>query len=167
MESRIEILPEKRFIGKKIRMSFLNNKTYELWKSFMPYRKQITNNIGSELYSIEVYEPLYFNKFDPGKEFEKWAAVEVTSHCMVPEGLETLATYGGLYAVFLHHGPASEGPKTYQYIFETWLPHSDYLIDDRPHFAVMGEKYKNEDLNSEEEIWIPVKPKNDSRFNLT
>jgi len=37
MEPRIEILPEKKFIGKKIRMSFLNNKTHELWKSFMPY----------------------------------------------------------------------------------------------------------------------------------
>jgi len=79
MESRIEILPEKKFIGKKIRMSFLNNKTHELWKSFMPYRKEITNNIGQELYSIEIYEPLYFNNFDPGREFEKWAAI--TSFC--------------------------------------------------------------------------------------
>jgi AraC family transcriptional regulator len=160
MKPRIEILPEKKFIGKKIRMSFLNNKTIELWKSFMPYRKEIGNNVGNELYSIEVYEPQFFNKFDRGREFEKWAAVEVTSHCLVPEGLDTFSTYGGLYAVFLHHGAASVGPKTYKYIFETWLPHSAYVIDDRPHFAVMGEKYKNEDPESEEEIWIPVKPKN-------
>ncbi len=159
MDPRIEILPEKKFIGKKIKMSFLNNKTQELWKSFMPYRKQITNNIGNELYSIEVYEPLFFKVFDPEREFEKWAAVEVTSHCLVPEGFETLVTYGGLYAVFLHHGPASEGPKTYKYIFETWLPHSDYIIDSRPHFAVMGEKYKGDSDNSEEELWIPVKMK--------
>ena len=140
-------------------MSFLNNKTHELWKSFMQYRKDITNNIGPDLYSIEVYEPLYFNKFDPGREFEKWAAVEVTSHCLVPAGLESFATFGGLYAVFLHQGAASKGPETYKYIFEAWLPDSAYFVDDRPHFAVMGEKYKNDDPDSEEEIWIPVKPK--------
>jgi AraC family transcriptional regulator len=157
MEPRIEILPEKKFIGKKIRMSFSNNKTYELWKGFMPSRKLITNNIGEELYSIEVYGPHYFNNFDPGREFEKWAAMEVTSHCLVPEGLETFSTFGGLYAVFLHRGAASDGPKTYKYIFETWLPDSGYLIDDRPHFAVMGEKYQNDSPESEEELWIPVK----------
>ena len=167
MKPRIEILPEKKFIGKKVRMSFLNNKTFELWKSFMPYRKQITNNIGPELYSIEVYEPLYFNKFDPGREFEKWAAIEVTSHCLVPAGLDTFATFGGLYAVFLHNGAANEGPKTYQYIFETWLTDSDYLIDDRPHFAIMGEKYEGDSPYSEEELWIPVKSKNNFGFHLT
>ena len=157
MKPRIEILPEKKFIGKKVRMSFLNNKSYDLWKSFMPYRKQITNNIGPELYSIEVYEPGYFNNFDQGREFEKWAAIEVTSPCLVPEGLETFATFGGLYAVFLHHGAASDGPKTYRYIFEIWLPDSVYFIDDRPHFAIMGEKYKGDSPDSEEELWIPVR----------
>lgn len=140
-------------------MSFLNNKTHELWKSFMPFRKQISNNIGPELYSIEVYEPLFFNEFDTGREFEKWAAVEVTSHCLVPAGLESFATFGGLYAVFLHHGAASEAPETYKFIFETWLPDSGYIIADRPHFAIMGEKYKDENADSEEEIWIPVKYK--------
>jgi AraC family transcriptional regulator len=35
---------------------------------------------------------------------------------------------------------------------------SAFLLDDRPHFAVMGAKYKSEDPSSEEEIWIPIKP---------
>ncbi len=54
-------------------------------------------------------------------------------------------------------GPASKGPETYRNIFETWLPASGYVLDNRPHFAVMGEKYRNEDPDSEEEIWIPIK----------
>jgi AraC family transcriptional regulator len=64
-----------------------------------------------------------------------------------------------MYAVFIHKGPASKGPETYNYIFGTWLPGSDYILDSRPHFALMGEKYKNDDPASEEEIWIPVKLK--------
>jgi hypothetical protein len=28
-----------------------------------------------------------------------------------------------------------------------------------PHFEVLGDKYKNNDPSSEEEVWIPIKPK--------
>jgi AraC family transcriptional regulator len=49
--------------------------------------------------------------------------------------------------------------KTFEYIFETWLPNSDYLVDNRLHFELLGEKYKNKDLDSEEEIWIPIQLK--------
>jgi AraC family transcriptional regulator len=157
LEPRIEILPEKKFVGKRIKMSFSNNQTHELWKSFMPSRREIKNNIGSDLYSVEVYEPLYFKNFNPEKEFDKWAVVEVTDFETVPEDMETLISPRGLYAVFLHKGAASKGPETYQYIFGTWLPASDFLLDNRPHFAVMGEKYKNDEPDSEEEVWIPVK----------
>jgi AraC family transcriptional regulator len=50
-------------------------------------------------------------------------------------------------------------PKTFQYIFGTWLPNSEYVLDNRPHFEILGEKYKNDDPTSEEEIWIPIKAK--------
>jgi AraC family transcriptional regulator len=32
-------------------------------------------------------------------------------------------------------------------------------VDLRPHFALMGAKYKMNDSTSEEEIWIPIKKK--------
>jgi AraC family transcriptional regulator len=159
MEPGIEILTEKKLVGKHIEMSFSNNKTGELWRSFMPKRREIGNTIGTELYSIEVYGNHFFSNFNLETEFEKWAAVEVTDFETVPEEMETITLPCGLYAVFLHKGAAIEGPETYQYIFETWLPESDFILDDRPHFAVMGEKYKNEDPDSEEEIWIPIRPK--------
>ena len=36
-------------------------------------------------------------------------------------------------------------------------PKSKYELDKRPHFALMGEEYKNEDPDSEEELWFPIK----------
>ena len=159
LQPRIEILAEKKLIGKCIKMSFDDNKTWELWRSFMPKRREIGNTIGTELYSIEVYGNHFFSNFNLETEFEKWAAVEVTDFETVPEEMETITLPCGLYAVFLHKGAASEGPETHQCIFETWLPESDFILDNRPHFAVMGEKYKNEDPDSEEEIWIPIRPK--------
>lgn len=157
IKPKIEVSPEKKFIGKRMTMSFAKNKTLELWENFMPRRKEIINKIGTELYSIEIYPLNYFDNFNPSNSFEKWAALEVTDFEIIPGNMESLISPAGKYAIFIHKGSASEGPKTYQYIFRTWLPKSDYLLDTRPHFAIMGEKYIGEDPNSEEELWIPIK----------
>ncbi|MCX6230387.1 MAG: GyrI-like domain-containing protein [Bacteroidetes bacterium] len=157
MDARIEIINEKKLVGKRIQMSFTDNKTFDLWHSFMSQRDKIRNNIGTALYSVEVYAHDFFLSFDTGRSFDKWAAIEVSVIDSIPEGMESLIIPEGSYAVFLHKGPASEGGKTYHYIFDTWLPNSEYLLDNRPHFAVMGSKYKYEAADSEEEIWIPIK----------
>lgn len=160
MTPTIITLPETLLIGKRVRMNFLNNKTQELWKSFMPQKKEILTSIGTDLYSVEVYDsPTYFEAFSPANEFEKWAAVKVTDHELVPDDMDTLIIPSSLYAIFSFKGLDSEAPAMYQYILGTWLPSSAYQLDHRPHFAVMGEKYQNNDPNSEEEFWIPIKPK--------
>ena len=56
-------------------------------------------------------------------------------------------------------GPAGEDGTVFQYIFQTWLPGSEFELAQRLHFDLLGEKYSNEDLQSEEEFWIPVKSK--------
>lgn len=159
MEPRVEILKEKKLIGKRMVMSLSDNKTGDLWRSFMPGRKEIKNNLGTELYSMQMYDDLYFDNFNPTTEFEKWACIEVTDFNTVPDEMEAVILKGGLYAIFLHKGAASTGSKTFKYIFETWLPNSNYLLDNRPHFEILGAKYKNEDPDSEEEVWIPIKQK--------
>jgi AraC family transcriptional regulator len=156
MEARIEILSEKKLIGKHIVMSFIENKTFQLWSSFMPGRKEIKNPMDSNLYSLEVFPKGHFDNFDPNNSFQKWAAVEVSNFDEIPVDMETLLIPTGLYAVFIHKGPQSEGHKTYHAIFVEWLPNSQYTVDERPHFAVMSDKYKKEDPESEEEIWIPI-----------
>ena len=140
----IEIHPWKKFIGKRMTMSFTRNKTYDPWH-IMPGREQIQNAIGTVLYSIEVYPPTFFTPFKPEETFEKWAAVEVTNFDSVPDDMETIESPAGLYAVFIYNGPASEGPQTYRYIFTEWLTESPFELDTRPHFAVM-EKSTNKTI---------------------
>lgn len=159
MIPKIETLAEKKLAGKHLRMSLANNTTGNLWQSFMQRRKEIVHSIGTDLYSLQVYGPSYFENFSPAGEFEKWAAVEVSSFDNLPEGFEPFILPSGLYAVFTHIGGPATGAQAFQYIFGTWLPSSDYRLDNRPHFELLGDKYSNNDPNSEEEIWIPVRQK--------
>ena len=158
MQPRIEHLTQKKLIGLHITMSLINNKTGELWKSFMQRRKEITNNTSNDFISLQVYNPTHFQSFNPKTEFEKWALIEVSDFNIIPKGMETFILSEGLFAVFEHKGSGAD-TSIFQYIYGTWIPNSEYVLDDRPHFEVLGEKYKNNDPNSEEEIWIPIKKK--------
>lgn len=89
--------------------------------------------------------------------FQKWAAVPVATLDIIPNEMEILYIQEGLYAAFPYRGKASGAAGAYAYIFGTWIPKSDYLLDNRPHFAIMGENYKNEDPESEEELWISIR----------
>lgn len=158
MQPRIETLPEKKLVGKSMRMSLANNKTAVLWRSFMPQKKAIKNTVSSDLYSMQVYDKSSdFKNFNPQTEFTKCAMIETSHFEDIPENMETRILNGGLYAVFVHKGMAKDFPKTSQYIFGQWLPNSDYELDEREHFELLGAKYNPKDENSEEEVWIPIK----------
>ncbi len=156
MQPALKTISSKKLIGMKLAMSFADNKTGSLWQRFMPRRKEITNNLSSDLISMQIY-PAGFD-FSPQREFEKWATVEVSDLATVPDQMETFVLQEGLYAVFQYKGSSTD-MRIFQYIFGEWLPTSGYQLDSRPHFEVLGDKYKNANPDSEEEIWIPVKPK--------
>lgn len=152
----IETLKEKKLVGKKLRMTLVNDKTSELWRSFMPERSKIQNKVSTEMISLRVYDETL--RPDPHQEFDKWAAVEVSNMGDVPDGMQSFVLDEGLYAVFDYKGLNTDN-RIFIYIFTEWLPKSNYFLDHRPHFEILGEKYKNNDPESEEEIWIPVRPK--------
>ena len=140
-------------LGKKLVMSHIENKTADLWKSFMPFRNSIPGKMNNLLYSLQVFPSDYFKSFHPATTFEKWALVEVSNWDALPEGMESFSLEGGLYAVFQHKGMDT---TLFNYIYSQWLPASTYKLDQRPHFELLGEKYRNGDPESEEEIWIPI-----------
>ncbi len=155
MTPRIEHIPEKKLVGMRLSMSLAQNKTAELWQGFMPRRKEIANTLHSHLYAMQLYSPGYFAAFSPHNSFEKWACLEVSAVDPIPPGMDSYTLPAGLYAVFEYKG-LSGNPAIFQYIFGQWLPASGYQLAHRPHFELLGPKYKNNDPESEEEIWIPI-----------
>lgn len=158
MNPRFETIIEKKLIGNKTIMSFANYKIGELWKTFMPKRHSIKNNLNSDFISLTIYPPNFFTEFEPTRTFEKWAAIEVSDFENTSTDFEKLILPSGLYAIFNYKGSSNDN-SIFKYIMQSWLPDSNYQLDNRPHFEVLGSKYKNNDPLSEEEIWIPIKEK--------
>lgn len=158
MNPTIKAFPTTKFIGKNLSFTYADYRAFELWSSFMPRRKEILNAIGLELYNIQI-NPDDFD-FNSNTHFVKWAAVAVTDFDFVPDGMETLEIQEGLYAAFNYKGNQIDAAKYFRKIYTEWLPSSGYELENRPQFEILGEKYKNNNPDSEEEIWIPIKKKN-------
>jgi AraC family transcriptional regulator len=147
---------EMKLAGLMMPMSLLANRTQMLWRQFMQRRRELGSVVSEKLISLQQYEPEYFTDFNPGRMFKKWALQEVANLELLPEGMQSFVLEAGLYAVFQYKGMPGNA-EVFRYIFLEWLPASAYILDQRPHFEVMGAGYRNDDPHSEEEIWIPIR----------
>jgi AraC family transcriptional regulator len=100
MQPRLENIPDKKLLGKRVRMTLAHNRTAELWSSLMPRRREIKNKLNDDLISMQIFDESFnFRNFNENTVFEKWAAVEVTDFDSIPQGLESAVLKGGLYAI--------------------------------------------------------------------
>jgi len=74
MQPGLVILTEKKLVGMKLTMTFADNQTYKLWQSFMPRRREIGNNLTTELFSMQVY-PQNFDFTFSHPEEEIWIPI--------------------------------------------------------------------------------------------
>ena len=75
---RIETIDEKKLVGKRMTMSYADYRIGELWGSFMPRRKEITNNVSNDFISLVIYTPKHFDHFKPTNEFEPVSYTHLT-----------------------------------------------------------------------------------------
>ena len=158
MQARIETITSRKLVGLSKAMSTSDDRTAELWRAFMPRRREVENRVGTDFYSVKRYD-LHENSslFAPHVQFRRWAAVEVKNFDKIPEGMESYTLTGGKYAVFRHHGLPSEFFRTFQFIFGKWLPATGNSLDQRDHFEILSQDYRPDDPEAEEDIWIPIK----------
>lgn len=58
MENRIETLEPTLICGKSLKMSFQNDRTFELWQSFMPLLKNVSRGRDDPNAEEEIWIPI-------------------------------------------------------------------------------------------------------------
>ncbi|MFM7671956.1 MAG: GyrI-like domain-containing protein [Bacteroidota bacterium] len=149
----LELKP-MRLAGFYKEMSLIDNHTVTLWQSFIPHLRSLKHRVGQHLISLQEYPPDYFESFQPGRSFKKWALAEVSS--IEESGEFEYITVHGMYAVFSYQGTPVDFSVAFQQILFEWLPNSGFQLDQRPHFEWLGKKYKRNEPTSEEEVWVPI-----------
>ncbi|MFD2787299.1 GyrI-like domain-containing protein [Hymenobacter rubripertinctus] len=156
LQPRLFDAPARHLVGQCLVMSREHDRTPELWRAFMPRRREMEPPVGPDLFSVTQYPPAYFAAYSPRTQFCKWAALEVPAATPVPPNMQALVVPAGRYAIFDYRG-SSLDPRIFQAILTQWLPTSGWLLDStRPHLEVLGPGYRNAHPSSEEEIWLPV-----------
>ncbi len=157
-EPKILETGEKILVGMRITTTLLEGRESELWRTFRSRASEIPERTGINFFSVKVYGADYSfsSRFDPNAAFDKWAAIEVANFVEVHEDFEQLIIPVGRYAVFIHYGTPAMAAVTFGHIFGSWLPNSDFEVDHRPHFEVLGDKWSPFDPEAEEEVWVPV-----------
>jgi len=149
-------LPQTILVGCSAEMSYSNHQPALLWQKLMPFRNRILNKTNEDLYSVEIYPSGFFNEFNAQRLFTKIAGIPVTQLSPLPDGLGVFEIPAGSYARFVYQGTAQGAAEFYNTIFTKTLPMVGLKVDERPHVAIMGEKYRHNDPSSEEFILIPI-----------
>lgn len=159
MKPELVEMEEKLLVGQVLEMNFPGDRIAELWRGFMPRLVEIGNRKTDDLISMAGYPAgSNFRQPLPCRTFRRYALAEVSSAGTVPEGMLAVTIPAGLYAVFHYRGSNMEAGAFFGSLFGSWLPEAGLMVDERPHFEVLGEKYSRDSGASEEEIWIPVRP---------
>ncbi|MFK7906039.1 MAG: GyrI-like domain-containing protein [Chitinophagales bacterium] len=146
-------------IGMSIFGNFLQDPMIpKLWQEFDPYIHKIPNRVNIEqCFGLEVYT----DSFMKTKQWHYMTAVEVSSLENIPIFASARTLPPNRYAVFTHKGLVSNISQTFDYIYSTWLPNSDYEIAAPYDFEFYDERFKEgQSEDSETDIYLPVRAKN-------
>lgn len=145
---------EFKVIGMKYYGTNNNNEIPELWGKFVKRIGEIKNRVEPKT-SLGVCE--YVPNLTDESQFSYIACVEVSSFDEIPEGMVSEVVTTNKYAVFTHKGSTDRLGDTYEYIYGTWLPKSEYEPAPAHDFELYDERFNSGSENSEMDIYIPIK----------
>jgi len=159
MQPKIITIDEFKVVGLRGYSSISNNRIPALWTIFMPRTGEIKNiSQPMKCYGICENIPDYkMAEFTNDTEFAELVSVGVSDFDDIPEGMVTKVIPKAEYAVFTHKGSLSTLRNTYDYIYGTWIPNSEYEFASTDDFELYDERFKGVDNpESELDIYIPI-----------
>jgi len=120
------------------------------WQRFNEYFGKVPGQVGNVAYGV------CYNADDAGN-IDYLCGVEVSDFSTLPAEFSRLRIAAQRYAVFSHREHVSTVRRTWNTIWNTWLPASGHLPADAPNFERYDEKFDPSTGNGGLEIWIPVR----------
>jgi AraC family transcriptional regulator len=120
------------------------------WQRFVPHIGHIPGQVGRTAYGVRC------NSDDAGN-FDYICGVEVSDFSRVPPDWYRARIPEHRYAVFSHRDHISTIRRTWNTIWNKWLPESGHEVADAPDFERYGEDFDSATGTGSVEIWVPIK----------
>jgi AraC family transcriptional regulator len=120
------------------------------WQRFNEYFGKVPGQIGNVAYGI------CYNADDSGN-FDYLCGVEVSDFSSLPAGLSHVRVPEQRYAVFAHHEHIAVIRRSWNTIWNQWLPESGHTPADAPNFERYSEQFDPVTGMGGFEIWLPLK----------
>jgi len=125
----------------------------DVWAKFMPEAGTVPHRIIPERY----YQFSFWPETYEMEGFFVMPSVEVASLQNIPPMLVGKSVPAARYLRFIHRGLSRLVAHTYQYIYQTYLPQSDYQLTKPYNFEFYGPGFLGpENPDSESEVFIPI-----------
>ncbi|CAG4890509.1 AraC family transcriptional regulator [Paraburkholderia saeva] len=120
------------------------------WQRFGPQIGKIPGQVGNVAYGV------CLNNDDAGN-FDYLCGVEVTDFSALPAHVARVRIGEHRYAIFDHRDHISAIRRTWNTIWNKWLPESGHEVADAPVFERYGEQFSPTTGMGGVELWIPLK----------
>ncbi|WOD16908.1 AraC family transcriptional regulator [Paraburkholderia kirstenboschensis] len=119
------------------------------WQRFNQYFGKVPGQVGDVAYGV------CYNADDAGN-MDYLCGVEVSDFSALPDQFSRLRIAAHRYAVFSHREHVSTVRRTWNTIWNKWLPASGHLPADAPNFERYDEKFDPVSGMGGFEIWLPL-----------
>lgn len=156
MEPRIVQLEKLILVGRPYYGDANEHKFAKAWERFGNLEKEVSHRLNPMVgFGVEIYGP----EFQTEHQWTYFPSVQVSQFDDVPALLFAKTLPSATYAVFTAKGGIPKLGDTFMYAYMTWLPTSAYEVAFPFDFEYYDERFKDNDPDSEVDIYIPVKPK--------
>lgn len=119
------------------------------WQRFAPWIGKVPGQVGATAYGVCC-------NADGAGNFDYVCGVEVSDFSRVPAEFARVRIPERRYAVFFHRGHVSAIRRTWNTIFNKWLPESGFKVADAPDFERYDERFDPRSGTGGVEIWLPI-----------